>query len=86
MATAMTPQQAEAGLVELVLPNGGHVLVDFAVEASINPALEASVVQLMLDATGNEEDVVAMVTDYAEASGFTAALSVDNGYRLVRIG
>lgn len=81
----MTPQQAEAGLVELVLPDGGHVLVGFGEEALINPALEASVVQLMLDATGNEDEVVAAVADYAEASGFRADLTVDQGSLLVRI-
>lgn len=82
----MTPQQARDGLVELVLPDGGHVLVGFGKEASINPAVKASVVQIMLDATGDAQEVRAAVADYAQASGFTAHLRMDGRALVVMIG
>src|SRR5688572_26675029 len=82
----MTPQQAGDGLVELMLPDGGHVLVGFREETSINPAVEASVVQVMLDATGNEDEVREALAHYAEASGFSAELSRDRGSIVLMIG
>jgi hypothetical protein len=81
----VTPQQAEAGLVELVLPEGGHVLVGFGEGASGDPAHEASVVQLMLDATGGEDEVAVAIANYAETSGLVADLTVDAGSLVVRI-
>lgn len=68
----MTPQQAEDGFMELDLPDGGRVLVCFDGELAANPDVEAAVVQMMLAATGNEEDVRAALADYAESSGFIA--------------
>jgi hypothetical protein len=81
----MTPQQADDGLVELMLPDGGHVLVGFSEEASINPAVEASVVQVLLDATGNEDEVRDALAQYAEASGFAAKLSRKDGSIILMI-
>jgi hypothetical protein len=82
----MTPQQARDGLVELVLPDGGQVLVAFGAEIVSNPDVEASVVQMMMAATGNEDDVRAALAAYAEASGFTASLSTYRGSLTVVIG
>jgi hypothetical protein len=68
----MTPQEANAGLVELVLPDGGHVLVGFGDGVAGNPEVEASVVQTMLDAGGAEGDVWSALSSYAHGSGLTA--------------
>jgi len=76
----VTPDQAEAGFVELDLPDGGRVLVCFRGEVAANPDVEAAVVQMMLAGTGSEADVRAALADYAESSGFTAVPSRDNAY------
>lgn len=76
----MTPEQAEAGFVQLDLPDGGRVLVCFRGEVAANPDVEAAVVQMMLAATGSEADVLSALKDYAESSGFTAVPSRDQGY------
>jgi hypothetical protein len=68
----MTPQEADAGLVELVLPDGGQVLVGFGDGVAGNPDVEASVVQTLLDAAGTEGDVWSALSDYAQGSGLTA--------------
>ncbi|HEY6012588.1 MAG TPA: hypothetical protein VIU37_01225 [Candidatus Limnocylindrales bacterium] len=67
----MTPQQADAGVIELVLPEGGHVLVDFGNDGP-RPDLEASVVEMMLTSGGTAENVCQTLSDYAEASGLSA--------------
>lgn len=76
----MTPEQAEAGFVQLDLPDGGRVLVCFRGEVAANPDIEAAVVQMMLAATGSEADVRAALEDYAESSGFTVVPSRDHAY------
>ena len=81
----MTPQQADAGFMELDLPDGGRVLVCFSEEVSSNPEIEAAVVQMMLAATGDAAEVRAALTDYAESSGLTAVISVDRGSLAVAI-
>jgi hypothetical protein len=73
----MTPQQAEEGFMELDLPDGGRVLVCFGGELAANPDVEAAVIEMMLAATGGEDDVRAALADYAESSGFTAVPSRD---------
>jgi hypothetical protein len=81
----MTPREAEAGLVELTLPNGGRILVGFGAEVACNPDIEASVVQMMLDAFGTEDEVRLVLADYAEASGFTASVLTEGATTLVVI-
>ena len=76
----MTPEQAEAGFVQLDLPDGGRVLVCFRGEVAANPDVEAAVVKMMLAATGSEADVRAALADYAESSGFTVVPSRDQAY------
>ena len=73
----MTPQEADAGLVELTLPNGGRVLVGFGARAASNPDVEASVVRMMLDAIGTGDEVRQVLARYAKASGLTAKISTD---------
>jgi hypothetical protein len=82
----MTPEQAQDGLMERVLPDGGQVLVAFGKEIASNPDVEASVVQMMMAATGNEDDVRAALADYAEASGLTASVSTHRGSLTIVIG
>lgn len=82
----LTPEQADDGLVELDLPDGGRVLVCFSDEVATNSEIEASVVLMMLAATGNEDDVRAALADYAEASGLTATVTADAGAVTVVIG
>ena len=82
----MTPEQAAEGFVELGLPDGGRVLVCFGDEVASNSDVEASVVLMMLAATGSEDDVRAALADYAEASGLTAQVSIDRGALTVLIG
>ena len=81
----MTPQQADAGFMELDLPDGGQVLVSFGEEVSANPEIEAAVVRMMLAATGDAAEVRAALADYAEASGLTAVISRDHGSIAVAI-
>jgi hypothetical protein len=73
----MTPQEAQAGLVELTLPEGGRVLVGFGAEVASNPDIEASVVRMMLNAIGTEDEVRLALAEYAEASGLTALVSTE---------
>ena len=82
----MTPEQADEGFVEMDLPDGGRILVRFGDELASNSELEASVVLMMLAATGSEEDVRAALADYAEASGLTSRVSIDHGAVTVMIG
>jgi hypothetical protein len=72
--------------MELMLPQGGQLLVAFRNDAFANPAVEASVVQLMLDATGGNDEVAAALADYAEASGFALEISENRGSRIVTLG
>jgi hypothetical protein len=81
----MTPRQADDGLLELVLPDGGRVLVRFGDEVSTNPDIEATVVRMMLAATGSEHEVRAALADYAEASGLRAVIALDRGSMTVVI-
>jgi hypothetical protein len=82
----MTPEQADEGFVELDLPDGGRVLVCFRDEVAMNSEVEASVVLMMLAATGTEADVRAALADYAAASGLTATVSGDRDALTVVIG
>jgi hypothetical protein len=82
----MTPEQADGGIVELDLPDGGRVLVCFGDEVASNSDVEASVVLMMLASTGSEADVRAALADYAEASGLTAEVSIRHGAVTVMIG
>jgi hypothetical protein len=82
----MTPKQADGGFVELDLPDGGRVFVCFGDEVASNSDVEASVVLMMLAATGSEADVRAALADYAEASGLIAEVSINAGSVTVMIG
>lgn len=82
----MTPQEAAAGLIELVLPQGGRVLVDIGDRAAADPGIEAGIIRVMLDAKDAHADLCAAVDDYAEASGLAATYAFDNDALIVAIG
>jgi hypothetical protein len=71
----MTPEEATDGLVELVLPEGGRVLVDIRGDVTRTPDLEADVVQLLLEAGGDHDDVCSALRDLAHDAGLTAKYS-----------
>ena len=81
----MTPKQALNGCVELDLPDGGRVLVSFGDEVATNAEVEASVVLMMLAATGSKDEVRAALADYADSSGLTAEVSADRGSMTILI-
>ena len=68
----MTPEEAERGCIEVMLPTGGCVQVGFGDDLSANPELEAAVVRMMLDAEGSDRDVCQAIVDYAGRSGLGA--------------
>lgn len=82
----MTPQQAAEGLIELVVPQGGRVLVDFRDRAAGDPEIEADVIRMMLDAEEPDGDFCAAVEDYADASGLTATYYLGREALIVAIG
>jgi hypothetical protein len=71
----MTPQQAVDGIVELALPDGGHVLVSFGEDVSGDPDLESDVLLAMLGGGDSEVDVCRAVAAHAEAIGLRAVVS-----------
>ena len=81
----MTPQEAAAGMIELVVPRGGRVLVDIGDRAALDPAIEAGIIRVMLDAEDTHADLCAAVDDYAEASGLAATYAFDNDALIVAI-
>jgi hypothetical protein len=82
----VTPQEAAEGLIELVLPDRGRVLVDIRDRAAGDPEVEAEVIRVMLDADDSHGDLCAAVDDYAEASGLAATYAFDTDALIVAIG
>lgn len=82
----MTPQQAAEGLIELVRPEGGRVLVDFRDRAADDPEIEADVIRMMLDADEPGGDICAAVDDYVSASGLAATYYLGQEALIVTIG
>jgi hypothetical protein len=72
----VTPEQASDGFVELILPEGGRVLVDIRNDVERTADLEADVVQLLFEADGSDDDVCSALRDLAHDSGLTAKYSV----------
>jgi hypothetical protein len=72
----VTPEQASDGLVELILPEGGRVLVDIRDDVDRTADLEADVVQLLLEADGSDDDVCSALKDMAHDAGLTAKYSL----------
>jgi hypothetical protein len=55
-------------------------------DSATHADVEASVVRMMIAATGNVDDVRAALADHAEASGFSASVSINHGSLTVVIG
>lgn len=71
----MTPEQASNGLVELILPEGGRVLVDIREDVERTADLEAEVVQVLLQADGSDDDVCSALRQLAHDEDLTAKYS-----------
>ena len=82
----MTPQQAAEGLIELMLPEGSRVLVDFRDRAAGDPEIEADVIRVMLDAEDLDGNICAAVDEFAAASGLAATYYLGQEALIVTIG
>jgi hypothetical protein len=71
----MTPRQAEEGILELGLPDGGRILLSFEEDVSGDVDLENGVLLAMLAAGDSEGDVCEAVANQAEAMGLRAVVS-----------
>ena len=71
----MTPEQASNGLVELILPEGGRILVDIREDVERTADLEAEVVQLLLQVEGTDADVCSALRELAHDEDLTARYS-----------
>jgi hypothetical protein len=72
--------------VELMLPDGQRVFVDFGDDVAGYPHLEGDVVQTMLDADGDDRDICEAVAAYARASGLTARFFLGRDSVIIAIG
>jgi hypothetical protein len=82
----MTSPQPAPGLVELMVPDGRRIFVDFVDDVSDDPDVEGDVVQTLLDADGNDGDICEAVADYARTSGMTARSFLGRESIIVAIG
>lgn len=71
----MTPRQADDGVVELGLPDGGCVQVSFGTEVSFDPDLQNAVLQTMLRAGETEDEVCRALTEVAATTGLRVLVS-----------
>jgi hypothetical protein len=81
----MTPDQADDGVVELGLPDGGRVLVSFGAQVSGDPDVESGIVLALLDASDNEGDVCESLAERARSMGLRAVVSDDRRPVMVRV-
>ena len=81
----MTPEQASNGLVELILPEGGRVLVDIRDDVERTAELEAEVVQVLLEADGTDDDVCSALRDLAHDADLTAKYSLERDSVIVAL-
>jgi hypothetical protein len=82
----VTPAQAEAGLIEFVLPEGENVLVDLGDDARLNPDVESDVTQVLLGAAGDHSQIYEALRSYAGASGLRVRLFLGDGATIVALG
>lgn len=73
-------------MIELLSPGGGRVLVDFRDRAAGDPAIEADVIRMMLNAEDLDGDICAAVDDYADASGLAATYYLGRDALIVTVG
>jgi hypothetical protein len=71
----VTPQQADDGVVELGLPDGGCVQVSFGTEVSFDADLQNAVLQAMLRAGETEDEVCRALADIAATTGLRVLVS-----------
>jgi hypothetical protein len=73
----VTPRQASDGVLELGLPNGGSVLVSIEEDVPGRPDVDAQVIEAMLAANDEEEDVCRIVSNAIAHLGLRAIVSRD---------
>jgi hypothetical protein len=71
----VTPRQADDGVVELGLPDGGCVQVSFGTEVSFDADLQNAVLQTMLRGGDTEDEVCRALTDVAATTGLRVLVS-----------
>lgn len=82
----MTSPQPAPGLMELVVPDGRRVFVDFVDDVSDDPDIEGDVVQTMLAVDGKDRDIWEAVADYARTSGMSARFFLGRESIIVALG
>jgi hypothetical protein len=82
----MTPKQADDGVLELGLPNGGSVL--FVIEGDVpdRPDVDAELITAMLAADDAVDDVCRSVSDAVAPRGLAARVSMAREPMTVVIG
>ena len=82
----MTPKQADDGILELGLPNGGSVL--FVIEGDVpdRPDVDAELIAAMLAANDEVDDVCRSVSDAVAPRGLAARVSAAREPTTVVIG
>ena len=82
----MTPKQADDGVLELGLPNGGSVL--FLIEGDVpdRPDVDAELIAAMLAANDEVDDVCRSVSDAVAPRGLAARVSTAREPTTVLIG
>lgn len=72
-------------LVEIILPDGRRVVVDFG-DGFDHPDLEGDVVQTLFDVECTDRDICEAVADYAREIGLTARFFLGRDSVIVAIG
>lgn len=82
----MTPKQADDGILELGLPNGGSVL--FLIEGDVpdRPDVDAELIAAMLAANDEVDDVCRSVSNAVAPRGLAARVSTAREPTTVVIG
>ncbi|HET9521040.1 MAG TPA: hypothetical protein VFO73_08350 [Candidatus Limnocylindrales bacterium] len=82
----MTPKQADDGVLELGLPNGGSVL--FVIEGDVpdRPEVDGELIAAMLAANGEVDDVCRSVSDAVASRGLAARVSTAREPTTVVVG
>ena len=81
----MIPQVTASGIVEVLLPEGGRIVVELSDALARDPDIEADLIQLLLATEGSKEDVWLAITGYAEAGGLTTQYVLEQSALLVAI-
>lgn len=81
----LTPEQADAGLLEFVVPDGENVVVDLGDEGLHRPAVEADVAQILLD-LDDGQDAYQAIRTYAETAGIPHSFYLGRNAIVIKLG